>query len=101
MMDILIAFEKNANIKVIKYIHKLFPSCIHSQANLNGFIFNAACLVLENGRLKRSGNQIKMTQKILHYLNGIDIHLLEMNEIPNHSIYSLSKNYSLGKDMEK
>ena len=92
----LIACAQNSNIKVIKYIHKLFPSLFHSQVNIDGFIHNAACFVISNW--KKSVNRLK----ILHYLylNGIDIHILGMKEIPNQSIYSLPRNYNLGEDMK-
>ena len=62
------ACEFNSNIKVIKYIHKLFPSFIHSQLIQNGAYFVMDSTYL--GRLDKLN--------ILHYLylNGIDIHLL-------------------------
>ena len=66
----LLACERNSNIKVIKYIQKLFPSFIHSQINDK----NAAYFILF-GQLERSE---KNKLYILHYfyLNGIDIHHL-------------------------
>ena len=69
----LIACIQNANIKVIKYIHKLFPPFIHSQIDENGKGRNGAFLIFHSYQLGRS-DQLK----ILHYfyLNGIDIHLL-------------------------
>ena len=64
----------NSNIKVIKYIHKLFPSFINSLRNFNGDQ-NGAYLLLDNSNLK-DGKSDKF--HILHYLylNGIDIHLI-------------------------
>ena len=78
----------NSNIKVIKYIHKLFPSFIHSQiTRYHGNIQNAALLVIKNSKLNRSDKL-----NILHYLylNGIDIHLLTRSkyELLFKSIYS-------------
>ena len=104
----------NSNIKVIKYIHKLFPSFIHSQINhQNGSIENAAYLIVENSfsRIPTQLNSLEKLQ-ILHYLylNGINIHFLslkpnskidirfhlENNLIIYDSIYSIiSKNDSL------
>ena len=36
-----IACDYNSNIKVIKYLHKLFPSFIHSKKEMFGVIQNA------------------------------------------------------------
>ena len=72
----LLACKFNSNIKVIKYIHKLFPSFIHSLKS-NSLLQNGAFLVLENRILYRS-EILSDKLNILHYLylNGIDIHLL-------------------------
>ena len=72
----LIACEFNSNIKVIKYIHKSFPSFINSQTKFNKMSRNAAYLVLGNSQLETSDKL-----KIFHYLylNGINIHLLIMS----------------------
>ena len=81
------ACEYNSNIKVIKYIHKLFPSFIHSQITLNDgqneSVENGAYLILKNLNLIASDKV-----KILHYLylNGIDIHLLS-KKITNRTVY--------------
>ena len=88
----LLACKYNSNIKVIKYIHKLFPSFIHSQINLQNGVHNSAYLVMDSTYL---GSLDKLN--ILHYLylNGIDIHLLSVNIHRNqhpliyNSIYSL------------
>ena len=96
----------NPNIKIIKYIHKLFPSSIHTKINsktnekinINGYfinedIKNGVYYILRNVRLKRD------KFKILHYLylNGIDFHLLSIsrnieNATKINSIYSLIHN---------
>ena len=105
----LIACEQNSNIKVIKYIHKLFPSLFHSRIkDKDENLLNGACLVIENTILG-SENQLKIIHYL--YLNGIDIHILAKEIIPEQtinittikyqSIYSLSKNYELGQDMEE
>ena len=68
----LLACETNSNIKVIKYIHKLFPSLINPQIRLND-ILNGALLLCYNLELNRPSRL-----NILHYLylNGIDIHFI-------------------------
>ena len=92
----LIACEKNPNIKVIKYIHKLFPLFFHSQVNNKESIKNAAYFVLDNLVMKRPDKL-----NILHYLylNGIDIHLLSKkfhhNQTIYRSIYSTTINFFL------
>ena len=80
----LIACAQNPNIKVIKYIHKLFPLFIHSQININGKIENAAYLVL-NGKM----NYVSDKLNIIHYLylNGIDIHFLSKQNHQGNTIY--------------
>ena len=89
----LIACAQNSNIKVIKYIHKLFPSFIHSQINRYGkSIQNGAYSIINNGKMNKSDKL-----NILHYLylNGIDIHLLSEEPISSNnqkiyqSIYSI------------
>ena len=103
----LIACERNSNIKVIKYLHKLFPSFIHSQKNQYAVIQNGASLILENYQMENSDKI-----KILHYLylNGIDIHFLsienadEDEKIIYQSIYSnFLENYgnNSGKDIDE
>ena len=82
------ACEGNSNIKVIKFLHKLFPSFIHSQISVDGDIQTAASLVLNNNFTKKSDKL-----KLLHYLylNGIDIHFLsetQNDETSYGSIYS-------------
>ena len=69
----LIACEQNSNIKVIKYLHKLFTSFIHSQIES---IQTADSCVLDNYCMKKSDKL-----KTLHYLylNGIDFHFLSHN----------------------
>ena len=84
----LIACKYNSNIKVIKYIHKLFPLFIHSQTNRKKAVQNGVYFIMDSRHLKCLDKL-----NILHYLylNGIDIHLLTLN---NHrhprykSIYS-------------
>ena len=68
----LIVCNYNSNIKVIKYIHKLFPSLINSQL-IYGGVQNGAHLLISNTNLNKSDKL-----NILHYLylNGIDIHLI-------------------------
>ena len=99
----LIACEQNSNIKVIKYLHKLFPSFIHSQITQNGGIQNAAYLLKNNFSIYRIDKL-----KTLHYLylNGIDIHLLSKkfhrNTIINQSIYSKTGDYlGIDDDIDK
>ena len=85
------ACSYNSNIKIIKYLHKLFPSLIHSQKEMFGGIQNAAFLLLDNSLLEKSDKL-----KTLHYLylNGIDIHFLSKiqnaneNGIIYQSLYS-------------
>ena len=79
----LLACNFNSNIKVIKYLHKLFPSFIHSQIDLDG-IRTAAYLVLKNFMMKKS-DQLKTLHYL--YLNGIDIHFLSKRENGNEIIY--------------
>ena len=67
----LIACAYNAIIKVIKYLHKLFPNFIHSQIKIG--IQNAAYLLIENFRIEKS-DKLKMLHYL--YLNGIDFHFL-------------------------
>ena len=56
----LFAIDKMANIKIIKYIYKLFPSLIHSQRILkNGEVQNAASLVVNILWMKKS-NRLKI-----------------------------------------
>ena len=82
----------NSNIKVIEYIHKLLPSFINTQINVNSSVINGAHFVFKNRHLKLSERL-----KILHYLylNGIDIHFLLINKhlgnTSYHSIYSLTQ----------
>ena len=92
----LIACAFNKNIKVIKYIHKLFPSLINSQLNRNQPRIpysnqNGALLVIFNLSL---GKSISDKLNILHYLylNGIDIHLhlLSKHNQIYKSIFSIS-----------
>ena len=90
----LIACKYNSNIKVIKYIHKLFPPFIHSQLNVIESTQNGAYLVINNYRILLKLTSDKL--KILHYLylNGIDIHLLSKKITDRtvcDSIYSLIK----------
>ena len=59
----LIACEQNSNIKVIKYLHKLFPSFIHSQITQEEGIQNAAYLLKNNFYVHRIDKL-----KTLHYL---------------------------------
>ena len=82
------ACGNNSNIKVIKYIHKLFPSFIHSQLYVNLKGLNGAFFILNNSHLNSSDKL-----KIFHYLylNGIDIHFLLRFEQKMMSIYSLFK----------
>ena len=75
----LLACEFNANIKVIKYIHKLFPSLINSQINIRDLTGDQ--LVLYNYNILLS-EQLKLLHYL--YLNGIDIH--------NHNLYVRNKN---------
>ena len=88
------ACETNPNIKVIKYIHKLFPSFIHSEGIPNGSAQNGAHLVVKNFNLTRYHVDSKLD--ILHYLylNEIDIHLITnieyQGQIYYESIYSKS-----------
>ena len=87
----LIACQFNPNIKVIKYIHKIFPSFIHFRTKFNSMFQNAAYLVLINSRLIRS-DQLKIFRYL--YLNGIDIHFLIMSTERNKTIYhSIFTNY--------
>ena len=92
--------EFNSNIKVIKYIHKLFPSFINSQINTYGGIQNGAFLILENPNL-----HISDKLKIFHYLNlnGIDFHLIsiifaEDNQLICRSIYFRNKELNCYKE---
>ena len=98
----LIACLYNSNIKVIKYIHKLFPSFINSQINQYGNIENAAYRIVESASyikipLESSNLECSDKLQILHYLylNGIDIHFLSkrsiLYQINYHSIYTESK----------
>ena len=88
---ILKACEINLNIKVIKYLHKLFPSFIHFQAKWRNE--NCTSFVLYNSRLRLS-DQLN----ILHYLylHGVDIHLLSelrnINTKTYQSIFTYYKN---------
>ena len=88
----LMACNQNSNIKVIKYIHKLFPSFIHSQIEHKGSVKNGAFLVIKNLSMNDNRNYEDLMD-ILHYLylNGINIHLLYKDiftRIPrNQSIY--------------
>ena len=78
------AIDNIANIKVIKYICKLFPSLIHSQRKFqNGEIKNAAFLVLDKIWMR-----IPHKLETLHflYLKGIDIHLLSKSKYRNQII---------------
>ena len=86
----LFACHRNSNIKVIKKIHKLFPSLIHTQIDIKFAIVNGAFLIFYNYDIKT-----KLKFKILHYLymNGIDIHFLSMkisarNQITYESLYT-------------
>ena len=89
----LIVCDYNSNIKVIKYIHKLFPSFINSHGNYNGGAQNGAHLLFFNAVLK-----ISCRLKILHYLylNGMDIHLIShdgyRNQMNGRSIFSIINN---------
>ena len=101
----LLACYYNVNIKVIKYIHKLFPSMINSQLNCwnQGILIvcdrrvllkNAAHLLFSN--INFYDVEIDVLN-ILHYLylNGIDIHFISTyknyNQITYDSIYSIKK----------
>ena len=66
----LLVCQQNVNIKVIKYIHKLFPSFIHSQITVSTRIKNGASFVYDNYLLDGADKL-----KIIHYLylNGIDL----------------------------
>ena len=110
MNPFLLACEGNPNIKVIKFLHKLFPSLFHSfQINSDGVIRNAASIVLSNSIID-SLNQLKALHYL--YLNEIDFHLLMTENVNNeiehhidhidHSIYSyfLQNDYR-GMDDEK
>ena len=79
----LIACDFNS-IKVIKYIHKLFPSFINSERKFRFKRKNAAYFVITNSNLN-SNEKVK----ILHYLylNGIDFHFLSESKSPNEIIY--------------
>ena len=71
---LLTACQYNSNIKVIKYIHKLFPEFIFTNIKYNGNIHNIAHIIVYNySRMKKEDKL-----NILHYfyLNRIDIHLL-------------------------
>ena len=70
----LIACDYNSNIKVIKYLHKLFPSFIHSQLNRYGRGQNAAYLLVERNCCMKKSDKLKTLHYL--YLNGIDIHQL-------------------------
>ena len=77
----LLACYSNMNIKVIKYIHKLFPCFINSQKEIiyiHGSTQNGAHLIFDNLFIDDSGVNRRATLNILHYLylSGIDIHLL-------------------------
>ena len=84
---LLLACETNSNIKVIKYIHKLFPSLINPK-RLNLLFFNPV--------LKRS-----CRIKILHYLylKGMDIHFISHDRFSNQkngdSIFSIINNRNI------
>ena len=80
----LLACGNNSNIKVIKYIHKLFPSFIHSQIKTIWYTKNGAHLIISNDQLESSDKL-----KILHYLylHGIDIHLLSESQFDNQNFY--------------
>ena len=87
----LLACYKNSNIKVIKYIHKLFPSLINTQINMDNGVF----IILKNVYF-----QSKDKLNIIHYLylNGIDIHFLlkKLNpQITYRSIYSSRYDYDI------
>ena len=95
----LIACEFNSNIKVIKYIHKLFPSFINTQINLGG-ILNGAYLVIYNSYLDNFQLDKREKLNFLHYLylNGIDIHFISKIEYLDHKIYQSL--YSISKEDE-
>ena len=83
----LFAIDRKANIKVIKYIYKLFPALIHSQIILkNEEVQNAASLVVNTLWMKKSHRL-----ETLHflYLKGIDIHLLSKSKEGGNQIISL------------
>ena len=98
----LIACHYNSNIKVIKYLHKLFPSFIHSQKEMFGIIQNATTLVLKNYYTKKL-DQLKTLHYL--YLNGIDVHFLSKihneNEIIYQSLYSCFLENNNGKEIDK
>ena len=87
----------NSNIKVIKYLHKIFPPFIHTQLYGSYFQFNSgvvkngAFLVLENRKLEGARTLID----ILHYLylNGIDIHALTKYIFSPSFLESIYSNY--------
>ena len=77
----------NSNIKVIKYIHKLFPSFINSQLYFHVGVQNGAYLIIRNSKLKEKSDKLN----ILHYLylNGIDIHhIFKVNYAVCESLYT-------------
>ena len=93
----LLACYYNANIKVIKYIHKLFPSMIYSQSknidaqrNRQENTQNGTNPIFNILYLGHSGTNRRATLNILHYLylNCIDIHFLSNRIIFNRIIYS-------------
>ena len=105
----LIACERNSNLKIIKFIHKIFPSFIHSQkkniinvVQNNGGFINSIYLVAYNRHLNCSDKL-----KIFHYLylNGINIHHLTFSEHDScyTSLYSLliynKRKYSFSADL--
>ena len=92
-----------SNLKIIKFIHKIFPSIIHSQTKsiINGSFIDAIYLVTYNRKMNRYDKL-----KTLHYLylNGINIHFLRGGYPFYKSIYSslMSLNIdtrSIEKDM--
>ena len=99
----LLACENNPNIKVIKYIHKLFPPFIHSHITFKERAIDGYFLILKNHHL-----QFTDKLNIFHYLylNGIDVHFLSkkilFNRTVYHSIYSLFKLFfNDDEDMEQ
>ena len=76
----------NSNTKVIKYIHKLFPTLINSQLYSYCGVQNGTHLIIDNTNIKERSDKLN----ILHYLylNGIDIHLIsKVNNSVCRSIY--------------
>ena len=92
-----IACLENSNIKVIKFLHKIFPHFLQSKINNKMLILNAAIRILKNGKLN---NEDKLN--ILHYfyLNGVDFrYILQEANISDENIKQYLKVISQELDL--